>query len=93
MSITATNGRARKPRYLNGVPMVRTSFIDEPPPEALRSVPAWWAWLCAAALAAATGCGAGSAEPSYQVQGAIRAYTSGGPVDVIVVRRSPAVQQ
>lgn len=54
----------------------------------------WWlTYVLGGALAALTGCGAGSAEPSYQVQGAIRAYTSGGPVDVIVVRRTPAVQQ
>ncbi len=43
-------------------------------------------WALAAAL---TGCGAGSAEPRYQIQGAQRAYTSSGPVDVIVVRRVP----
>lgn len=36
-----------------------------------------------------TACGAGSAEPRYQIQGAQRAYTSSGPVDVIVVRRVP----
>lgn len=46
--------------------------------------------LCLASLA---GCGAGSAEPSYQIQGAVRMFTSNGPVDVIVVRRAPAVQQ
>lgn len=103
MTITATVRRARKRTNIEGISteIVFARGLTPQQREDREKARLWWhdlgraafRGLSAVALATATGCGAGSAEPSYQVQGAIRAYTSGGPVDVIVVRRTPAVQQ
>lgn len=92
--------RSRKRTNIEGISaeIVFARGLTEQQREDREKARAWWDWMGRAALmslsvAALAGCGAGSAEPTYQVQGAIRAYTSGGPVDVIVVRRTPAVQQ